>query len=350
MPDDPDGRGAVRRRAPGPRRRCGSSRVRPATGRRTARCGCGRTTTRCRCMRGTRPGARPPRVAAQHPRELIRTENEHVSGLFDDDTPDAGATRVPRRRSQQRSRALIGTIIVLVVAFFLVSVFTGVWTDRLWFQSVGYSERVHQGARHQGAAVPGLRPADGRRRGGQRRRRLPLPAAVPARLAGAGQPRPLPRGRRPAAQVAADRGRRACSACSPAAPASGQWRQFLLWRHGGSFGTKDPYFHKDIGFYVFDLPWLHYLVDFGMARDRAEPARRRGRALPVRRHPAAGQAGHGSPAPRRCRSPCWPGCFVLFKAADYWLDRYNLDQRQRRAVHRHRLHRPATPCCPPRRS
>ena len=31
------------------------------------------------------------------------------------------------------------------------------------------------------------------------------------------------------------------------------------------FDRKDAYFDKDIGFYVFDLPWLHYLVDFVMA-------------------------------------------------------------------------------------
>ena len=28
---------------------------------------------------------------------------------------------------------------------------------------------------------------------------------------------------------------------------------------------KDTYFDKDIGFYVFDLPWMHYLVDSAMA-------------------------------------------------------------------------------------
>ena len=54
--------------------------------------------------------------------------------------------------------------------------------------------------------------------------------------------------------------------CSPARSASGQWRIYLLWRNGEPFGTEDPYFGKDIGFYVFDLPWLHYLVDFAMAR------------------------------------------------------------------------------------
>ena len=38
-------------------------------------------------------------------------------------------------------------------------------------------------------------------------------------------------------------------------------------KHGNreDFGKADPYFGKDIGFYVFDLPWLHYLVDFTMA-------------------------------------------------------------------------------------
>ena len=61
-----------------------------------------------------------------------------MSGIFDDGSPQP-ARRVPTPGSPQRSRALIGTIIVLVLAFFLVSVFTGVWTDRLWFKSVDYS-------------------------------------------------------------------------------------------------------------------------------------------------------------------------------------------------------------------
>ena len=47
--------------------------------------------------------------------------------------------------------------------------------------------------------------------------------------------------------------------------AIGEWRNYLMWRHGVPFGQKDVWFKKDIGFYVFDLPWLHYLVDFAMA-------------------------------------------------------------------------------------
>ena len=43
------------------------------------------------------------------------------------------------------------------------------------------------------------------------------------------------------------------------------------------FGTKDPYFDNDIGFYVFDLPWLHFVVDFAMALPWSASSPRRSR-------------------------------------------------------------------------
>ena len=45
----------------------------------------------------------------------------------------------------------------------------------------------------------------------------------------------------------------------------GQWNNWILFRHGGSFGVTDPQFHKDIGFYVFDLPFLIFIVDWTLA-------------------------------------------------------------------------------------
>ena len=45
----------------------------------------------------------------------------------------------------------------------------------------------------------------------------------------------------------------------------GQWNNWILFRHGGSFGVTDPQFHKDIGFYVFDLPFLTFVVDWTLA-------------------------------------------------------------------------------------
>lgn len=38
-----------------------------------------------------------------------------------------------------------------------------------------------------------------------------------------------------------------------------QWPRFLLWRNGGPFGQVDPQFGRDVGFFVFDLPWLQFL-------------------------------------------------------------------------------------------
>ena len=48
----------------------------------------------------------------------------------------------------------------------------------------------------------------------------------------------------------------------PGISASGQWREWLLFRFGGSFGKTDPQFGTDIGFYVFKLPFLSQVVDW----------------------------------------------------------------------------------------
>ena len=45
----------------------------------------------------------------------------------------------------------------------------------------------------------------------------------------------------------------------------GQWNNWILFRHGGSFGITDPQFHKDVGFYVFKLPFLIFIVDWTLA-------------------------------------------------------------------------------------
>ncbi len=44
--------------------------------------------------------------------------------------------------------------------------------------------------------------------------------------------------------------------------AAQQWETFLLWRNGSAFGRTDPQFGMDIGFFVFTLPWLTFLVGF----------------------------------------------------------------------------------------
>ena len=41
-----------------------------------------------------------------------------------------------------------------------------------------------------------------------------------------------------------------------------QWQHWLLFLHGGNFGIRDRQFHKDIGYFVFKLPFLSFLVDW----------------------------------------------------------------------------------------
>jgi uncharacterized membrane protein (UPF0182 family) len=44
--------------------------------------------------------------------------------------------------------------------------------------------------------------------------------------------------------------------------ATGQWQNWLLFIHGRSFSSSDAEFHKNVGFFVFRLPFLSFLVDW----------------------------------------------------------------------------------------
>ncbi|MGE3619892.1 MAG: UPF0182 family protein [Acidimicrobiia bacterium] len=41
---------------------------------------------------------------------------------------------------------------------------------------------------------------------------------------------------------------------------AGEWRSWILFRNGGDFGVQDPQFGVDVGFYVFKLPFLSFVV------------------------------------------------------------------------------------------
>ncbi len=41
-----------------------------------------------------------------------------------------------------------------------------------------------------------------------------------------------------------------------------QWNNWLLFSHGVKFQQTDPQFHRDIGFYVFQLPFIKFIFDW----------------------------------------------------------------------------------------
>ncbi len=244
-----------------------------------------------------------------------------MSGFFDD-PPQARPRPAASAPQPGRSRALVGTAVVLVAGFFLVSVFTGIWTDRLWFRSVDFSSVFTKmlSTRVLLFAIFGVL----------------MGAFVAVNMFLAYRFRPL---FRPASleQASLDRYREVVDpirrwlligtsgvlAIFAGASGAGQWRNFLLWRNSEPFGRNDPYFGRDIGFYVFELPWLHYLVSFGMAMTVVALLVAGlvhylfgGIRLQAQRDKFSGAA--------QVQVSVLLGLFVLFKAVDYWLDRFDL--------------------------
>jgi uncharacterized membrane protein (UPF0182 family) len=44
-----------------------------------------------------------------------------------------------------------------------------------------------------------------------------------------------------------------------------EWRDWILFSNSSKFGVKDPQFHRDIGFYVFKLPFLQFIASWTFA-------------------------------------------------------------------------------------
>jgi uncharacterized membrane protein (UPF0182 family) len=177
-----------------------------------------------------------------------------VSDPLDDEFEDFGPP--PRRRS--RLLILLFCFVLLVVA---ISAFTSLWTDKLWFQSLGRT-RVFDTLL---ATKSGLFLGFG----------LFMGLMVSVNIVVAYRARPMIRAR----TVEDDGLERYRDLITPSrrllvalvglvvalfggGSALGQWRNYLMWANAQPFHKVDPWFHKDIGFYVFSLPWWHFVVNF----------------------------------------------------------------------------------------
>jgi uncharacterized membrane protein (UPF0182 family) len=106
---------------------------------------------------------------------------------------------------------------------------------------------------------------------------------------------------------------------------SSQWNEWILFTHSQKFNIVDEQFHKDVGFYVFRLPFLSFVVNWTFAAVvtifivtatmhflnggiRSRTANDSQRVTPqVKAHLSL-----------------LLGVLALIKAADYWLGRYEL--------------------------
>jgi len=109
--------------------------------------------------------------------------------------------------------------------------------------------------------------------------------------------------------------------------ALGQWRNYLLYMNGGSFDATDPQFHKNVGFFVFKLPFLSFLVSWAFVTLVVIAV------FTVIAHYLNGgirvQSGTPNVAPQvKVHISVLLACMALVKAAGYVLARYNLDLSQ----------------------
>ncbi len=116
-----------------------------------------------------------------------------------------------------------------------------------------------------------------------------------------------------------------------ALPAVAQWQLWLLFRNSKSFGTPDPQFGADVGFYVFQLPFLTFLLDWMFVAVILVLL------LTAAAHILNGGVVFVSPAPvirnaTKAHIAVLLAVLAVLKAGDYWLDRYELTNSTRGIV------------------
>ncbi|HEX4190995.1 MAG TPA: UPF0182 family protein [Marmoricola sp.] len=247
-----------------------------------------------------------------------------MSDFFGDDAEPAKPEHV--RAESRRPRPLILTLITMAVLLIGFELFANIWTQKLWFASIDYSGVFTRliVTKILLFAVFGVLMA----------------LVVGGNLVIAFRLRPVFRANS-AEQANLERYREVITpirkilliatslvfAIFAGASATGQWRTYMLWAHRQPFGKADPYFHKDIGFYVFTLPWLHYLVDFAMTALVIGLLAAvfvhyiyGGIRLQARADKVSGSA--------QAQLSVLLGVLVLLKGADYYLDRFDLTSKQ----------------------
>ena len=116
------------------------------------------------------------------------------------------------------------------------------------------------------------------------------------------------------------------------AGAGSQWEEWLLFTNRQDFGITDPQFGTDLGFYVFQLPFLSYVVDWAFAAFIIVFI------LTALAHYLNGgirmavTAGERVTASVKVHLSAILAVLALIRAAEYWLDRYELTVSQRGVV------------------
>ncbi|MEU9024037.1 UPF0182 family protein [Actinomadura sp. NPDC048394] len=232
-----------------------------------------------------------------------------------------------RRFGAGRTRLMLPVLVAL--AFLLVAflVFTAVYTNLLWYRSVGFSKVYTTQLRAEAVLFAGS--------GLLMSLVVGANVAVAYRLRPAYRPLSVEQQGLERYRSVIDPRRRLISlgllfllGVLTGSSVAGQWQVWLAFLNRTPFGVKDPQFHKDVSFYVFTYPFLRLVLGVVFATVILSFL------AAVMVHYLYGGLrlqGPGDKAspPARAHLSVLVGIFVLLKAVAYWLDRYGLVHSER---------------------
>ncbi|MFI6517455.1 UPF0182 family protein [Spirillospora sp. NPDC050679] len=235
-----------------------------------------------------------------------------------------------RRLGTGRTRLVLPVLVTLAVLLIAFMVFTAIWTNLLWYRSVGFSSVyttelwakvvLFVGAGALMALVvganmviayklrPAYRPLSIEQQGLERYRTLIDPRRKLIMFGSLG-----------------------LLALLTGSSVAGRWPVWLAFLNRTSFGVEDPQFGKDVSFYVFTYPFLRLVLGVVFATVILSIL------AAVMVHYVYGGLrvqGPGDKAspPARAHLSVLVGLFVLLKAFAYWFDRYGLAHSERGVV------------------
>jgi uncharacterized membrane protein (UPF0182 family) len=112
---------------------------------------------------------------------------------------------------------------------------------------------------------------------------------------------------------------------------SAEWNSWILFTNGGDFGIDDAQFGRDVGFYVFKLPFLSFVVDWLFASLLIVLI------VTIVAHYLNGGIRVQPPSPRvtpqvKAHLSVLLAALAIVKAFDYWLQRFELTVSSRGVV------------------
>jgi uncharacterized membrane protein (UPF0182 family) len=232
--------------------------------------------------------------------------------------------------SLRRRGPLVPTLIILGVIILFITFAAQLWTEVLWYQSVGYTAVfwVQLWTKIGLFVVCGLLTAAVVASSlliGYRTR--PVYPPVSEEQQNLDHYRELLEPLRRLTTIAAP----AVLGLFAGSAGASQWQTFLLWVNRVPFGTKDAQFGLDIGFFVFTLPWLRFIVGFltmtlilGTLAAFVTHYVYGGLQLQTK--------GERTTNAARVHLSVLLAGLVLIRAASWWLDRYTLTTQDSRLI------------------